>query len=194
MSQKMYRPDFSTTKDARVVQTRKALRDALLQLLEDSNIEKISVREIASKAGVGYNTYYRHYPDKESLLEDIVAEEIDHLVLLAVPIFDAEDTLGACHALCGYVMANKASWKILLTGGASVALREEFVRRSREVAESRAGSRDWMPIDIGVVLLTSGIFELLAWWLRQEVPMPIGRVADICQQVIVSPVIDSYST
>ncbi len=193
MSRKMYRPDFSTAKDARVIQTRRALHQSLLGLLEHSALERISVREIADRAGVGYNTYYRHYPDKETLLEDIVAEEIEQLVSLSVPVLDAEDTLAACRTLCGYVDENKTSWKTLLTGGASGSLREEFVLRSREIAESRARENDWLPIEIGVVIITSGIFELLAWWLSQENPLPIDRVASICQQIIVSPVIDSYT-
>ena len=59
MSQKMFRPDFSTAQDARVLQTRKALRDALLELLRKNSIDKISIREIVSKADVGYNTFFR---------------------------------------------------------------------------------------------------------------------------------------
>lgn len=189
----MYRPDFSTAKDARVLQTRKALHEALLSLLENNPLDKISVREIVSAADVGYTTYFRHYPDKESLLEDVIAEEVDQLVSLSVKVLDAEDTLASCRALCGYVADNRASWKTLLNGGASGALREEFVLRSREVAEKRAGNDDWLPVDIGVVLVTSGIFELLAWWLSEKEPLPLDRVAAICQQIVVSPVLDTYA-
>lgn len=186
----MFRPDFSTANDARVVQTRKALRSALLDLLKQNAFEKISIREIVSSAGVGYNTYFRHYPDKDSILEDIAAEEINQLVSLAVPVLDAKDTLASCLTLCNYVEENRALWKTLLTGGAAGALREEFVRISRKVAESRPRGKEWLPLDIAVILVTSGIFELLAWWLNEPDPLSADSVALICQKIVVSPAID----
>lgn len=190
MSQKMYRPDFSTAKDMRVQQTRKALRDALLELLKNNSIDKISIREIVSTGGVGYNTFFRHYPDKEAILEDVAAEEINHLVSLSVKVLEAEDTLASCYTLCAYVDENKAVWKTLLTGGAASALRQEFVRISREVAARRPRGKDWMPLEIAVILVTSGIFELLAWWVGEKDPLPVDQVARICHEVVLSPVID----
>jgi len=189
MPHKMLRPDFSTTTDARVLQTRKALRDALLVLLRTHSIDKISIREVVSTAGVGYNTFFRHYPDKESILEEIAAEEINHLVRLSISVMDTENTLASCHTICAYVAENKPVWKTLLRGGAAVALRQEFVRISREVAENRPSGKDWIPFDIAVILITSGIFELLAWWVGEKTPLPVDQVARICEQTIVSPVI-----
>jgi len=190
MSHKMLRTDFSTAKDARVLQTRKALRDALLELLRSSSIDKISIREVVSTAGVGYNTFFRHYPDKDSILEEIAAEEINHLVRLSISVLDTENTLASCRTICAYVDENKPVWKTLLRGGAAVALRQEFVRISREVAENRPTGKDWIPFNIALILITSGIFELLAWWVGEKDPLSVDQVARICQQIIVSPVID----
>ena len=187
---KMYRPDFSAATDLRVLQTRKALCDGLLDLLKSRSFDEISIREIVAAAGVGYNTFFRHYPDKESVLDAIAAAEIRQLVSLSVPVLDAKDTLAACFTLCSYVAENRKLWTTLLTGGAARALREEFVRASREVGENRPRGKDWVPLDIAIILVTSGIFELLAWWLGQEQPLPVDRVALICQQIVVSPVIE----
>jgi len=186
----MYRPDFSTATDARVLQTRKALRDAFLQLLKKNPLEKISVRDIVAKAGVGYNTFFRHYPNTDAVLQDIAAEEIRKLVALSMPVLEAADTLSACRAQCEYVAENKKLWKILLTGGAAATLREEFIRVSRHAVEDRPRGKDWVPLDIAIILVTSGIFEVLAWWLSEKDPLPVEQVALICQQIVVSPVIE----
>lgn len=190
MSRKMYRPEFATATDMRVLRTRKELCDSLLELLKSRTFDKISVREIVDAAGVGYNTFFRHYPDKEAILDDIAAEEIRQLVSVSVPILDSEDTLSACSAVCSYVAENKKLWKTLLTGGAAGALREEYLRLARDVAEARFHGKDWLPLDVGVILVISGTFELLAWWLSQKYPLPVERVALIYQRVIASPVID----
>jgi AcrR family transcriptional regulator len=190
MSQKMYRPDFFTAKDARVLQTRDALRDALLELLKNKPIDKILIREIVATAGVGYNTFFRHYPDKEAILQDVAAEEIRKLVALSSAVMDTEDMSSACFTMCSHVAENKKLWKTLLTGGAAEILRKEFVCASREVVETRPRNKDWLPLDIAIILVTSGIFELLAWWLGEKDPLPVDQVALICQKIIVSPVID----
>lgn len=186
----MFRPDYSTATDQRVLKTRSALRSALLDLLESVSFEKISVRDIVGAAGVGYNTFFRHFSDKEAMLNDIAEEEIRRLVGLAVPVLDAKDTYSACQALCAYVFANRKLWRTLLKGGASSTLREEFIRISREVAESRMPDKGWLPIDIAVVLTTSGTFELLAWWLGENEAMSVDAVARIHQRIVMSPVID----
>ena len=186
----MYRPDFSTAKDQRVVKTRQALCAGLLELLKTKPFEKISVREIVAAAGVGYNTFFRHYANKEAILEDVAAEEINHLVSHSVLVLDAMDTLSACRTLCSYIAENEALWKTLLTGGAAGALRDEFVRISRDVAKSRFHGKEWLPLDVAVILMTSGTFELLAWWLAEEEPISVDELALIHQRVVMSPVID----
>lgn len=187
----MYRPDYSTAKDQRVRKTREALHRGLLELLETTPFEKISVREVVDAAGVGYNTFFRHFADKESMLSDIAEEEIRELVALSVPVLDAKDTYSACLTLCEAVAENRNLWRTLLTGGASGALREEFVRLSREVAEKRFRSRDWLPIEVAVRLTTNGTFELLAWWLDGNDAMSAEQIALIHQRVVMSPVIDA---
>lgn len=189
--QKMFRPDFSTTRDARVLQTRRALRDALLELLRHQSIDKISIREIVARAGVGYNTFFRHYQNKEAMLDDIAAEEIEHLVSLSLPVLDAEDTLASCVTLCSHVWENRELWQVLLTGGAAGALRQEYLRISREVAAKRTRGKDWIPLDIAVILVTSGMIELFSWWLAEKDPLPVEDVARICQEIVVSPVVDA---
>ena len=80
MPNKIYRPHFSTTSDARVVRTRESLRQSMLELLATRPFEQITIRELASDAGIGYTTFFRHHPTKESLLEEIAAEEIRQLI------------------------------------------------------------------------------------------------------------------
>lgn len=186
----MFRPDFSTAKDARVVKSRDALCRALLDLLKTEPFERISIRRIVDAAGVGYNTFFRHYADKDAILKDIAADEIRQLVSLSVPVLEASNTLAACLTVCRHVADNRQLWTILLTGGAAAALREEFVRLSRDVAEQRPNNKDWLPLDAAVILITSGTFELLAWWLAAADPIPVEQLATIYHRAIVSPVID----
>jgi AcrR family transcriptional regulator len=192
MPQKIiYQPHYSTTTDARVVQTREALRQALLQLLNQKPFEQITIREITAAAGVGYTTFFRHHPGKEDLLNDIAADEIKRLIELAVPVLDTTDVRAASLAFCSKVAEHRTLWATLLTGGAASVLREEFMRLSREIAASRSAGDNWLPPDVGVILSTSGTIELLTWWLKQENPISVEKLATIYERIVISPVVNA---
>lgn len=192
MARKIYTPHFSTTTDARVVQTREALRRALLELLKETTLDQITIRAIAAKANVGYTTFFRHHTSKEALLNDIAADEIKRLIDLALPVFDSSNTVMAAQTLCRYVADNKVLWSTLLTGGAAGTLREEFIRLAKEAAAGREEATEWLPAGAGVVLVASGTIELLAWWLSEENPIPVDQLASIYAKVVVLPVTDAY--
>lgn len=176
---------MSSTKDARARRTDQALRAALLGLLEDKALEQITIREIAAVAGIHYATFFRHHPTKEALLEDIAADQIARLVELTVPILDRMDSRAALDALCRHVNEHRPLWAALLAGGAAGAMREELLRQARAVAVERIASDSWIPVDLAVVCTVGVIVETLAWWLKQDAPMPVEEIAEILDRLII---------
>lgn len=187
MTNKIYRPHLSTASDARAVRTREALRVALLDLLETQPLDQITIRDIAAGAGIGYTTFFRHHPTKESLLDDLAAEQIRSLIGLVMPVMDARGGREGSEALFSYVQERRALWTTLLTGGAAGALREEFMKVSLEIAAVRSDRRAWPPFEVITTLVVSGTIELLAWWLRQASPLPIREIAEIHDVYVVQP-------
>jgi len=150
----------------------------MLELLQAKPLEQITIGDIAAAAGVGYTTYFRHYPNKDALLEDLAAEEIGRLFDLTLPLFEPSDSLQACLAVCTYLDQRRPLWRALLTGGAAGTVREEFLRRAREAAVGRPqGGR--LPVDLALVLAVTMTLQVLDWWLRQDEPWPAAKVAEI---------------
>jgi AcrR family transcriptional regulator len=191
---KVYRPYFATTKDARVVQTREVLRQALLELLDKKPLDEITIREIAATAGIGYTTFFRHHTSKEELLNDIAADEIVRLFELTLPALSETDTRAGALALCSYVAEHRALWSRLLTGGAAGKLREEFIRLTREFAAAHGSDHDWLPPEVGVFFGASSTIDLLTWWLQQENPIPVEQLATIHERLIVRPLMTTESS
>lgn len=175
----------STGLDARVARTRAALCRTLLVLLEEKPFEQVTVREIAAKAGVGYATFFRHYADKDALLNDLAAREIRDLIGMTVPILHMIDSRASCRALCAYVWEHRKLWSALLTGGAAGAMREEFIEQAREVAADWPAVESGVPNDLRVVLAATGVVAVLAWWLKQPEPFASDRIAEILDQLVV---------
>ena len=51
--------------------TKECLQTALLILMENKPLEKITITEIVNRSGVSRSAFYRNYSTKENLLEDI---------------------------------------------------------------------------------------------------------------------------
>jgi AcrR family transcriptional regulator len=172
------KPSSLMPTDARIRRTKEALRHSLLERLQSKPLDQITIGEIVAAAGVGYTTFFRHYPSKNALLEDVAAEEIGRLFNLALPLFDTIDSPQACLAVCTYLDQHRPLWRALLTGGAAGTVREEFLRRGREAAVGRPQVGP-LPVDLALVLAVTVTIGILDWWLRQAQPLPAAQVAEI---------------
>jgi len=61
--------------ESKYFNTAMLMNEALLLLLEDKNIDFISIKEICERAGVNRSTFYLHY----DTIDDLFAETIDML-------------------------------------------------------------------------------------------------------------------
>lgn len=150
-----------------------------MRLLELKSFDEITVREISTEAGINNATFFRHYADKKSFFDRIATEEIDRLVAVSLPF---GHSLDGYIVLCEYVARNRTLWTALLTGGAGAAMRERYIRVSREVASKYDGVKSWLPHDLSVICSTALIVETLSWWLSlpadDHSPKEIATILD----------------
>lgn len=66
--------------DLRVKKTRRAIRNAFLELAEEKPVEKITVRELADRAEINKATFYNHYETIYDLIDELEQEAIDLIV------------------------------------------------------------------------------------------------------------------
>jgi AcrR family transcriptional regulator len=189
MSLKVATPEEAAPTDLRVIRTRELLRAALLTLLEKQPLDTILVRDITTTARVGYATFYRHYPTKEDLLEDVAREQLIRLVDMASPVMDSVNTVAAFTALFSYVNEHRLLWTTLLTGGAAAAIKQELMRISRENTAARTPPEYWRTAELNVILIVTCTLEVLAWWLSQPDPMTVDEIVATLDKTIISPLI-----
>lgn len=186
-----FRKDAPT--DARQVRSRKALNATMLSLLEERPFDQITIREIAARAGIGYATFFRHYPTKEALLGDVASEEIAELLAMTIPVLRDADSFESTLALCRYVDGHRPLWSALIAGGAAAIVRDEFIRQARGLVGQVENPVAWLPADLGVVHGTGATFDILSWWLGHGSDMPPEEIAPILHRLVIAPVLGDRS-
>ena len=171
--------------DARMVRTDKALREALLRLLEHEQLDAITVRQICAEAEVHYATFFRHHASKEALLDHVARDQINRLIELSLPVSDVAGDEAGFLALCRYVDEHRTLWTALLTGGAGGAMREELLRSSLKTAAERAPVHAWLPVELATLCTVTLIIETLAWWVKQPAKAySVRKVAQMLHRLL----------
>jgi AcrR family transcriptional regulator len=194
MDHKSPGPEPSTSLDPRLARSRAALGEALLALLHEKPFDQITVREIARTADVGYATFFRHYADKDALLNELASGQLRAILDMALPILFGNDTRAAAVALCETIEAHRKLWSALLTGGAAGTVRAEMIRQARQIAAERPPPETWLPGDLRVVSAVGGAFDVLAWWLQQAEVWPVERIAEILDRLVILPTMADAET
>lgn len=65
--------------DRRIRKTKAAFAKALLTLLDEKPFKKITVTDIVTYADVNRGTFYKHYQEKEDLLDEVIADVLADL-------------------------------------------------------------------------------------------------------------------
>ena len=79
--------------------TRKSIMDSFIRLLDDKPLAKIYVQDIVEACGINRNTFYYHFADIPTLVEEIIKDEADRIMASAHGISSLEDCVAAALAL-----------------------------------------------------------------------------------------------
>lgn len=66
--------------DLRVIKTKKALFNSLLELMKNKTFEEIKISDICNDALINRSTFYSHYEDKYELLVDLLDNQKNSLL------------------------------------------------------------------------------------------------------------------
>ena len=177
--------------DPRAARTRERLDEAMLTLLSKQPLEEISVTEIVAEAGIGYATFFRHYPDKHELWRAATESLIHELNIRIAPLMETADHHAAALEICRFVADHREVYRMLLAGGSADATREVMLRDTLAVAEGLP-SRELigLPPTLGSHFAVNAIFAILAWWLGGHEDVPAGEVAEYLDRLVFVPMFE----
>ncbi len=111
--------------DRRTLKTRKAICDALAELLAEKELRKVTVQEIADKADINRVTFYKHYLDVYDLYDKIEQEVLVEmgLLMLSLEELPADKFFSD---LFDYVDDNRMVFKLVFCENCPGQLRHRF--------------------------------------------------------------------
>jgi AcrR family transcriptional regulator len=159
--------------DVRVTVTKKILKDSLLQLMQTTNFDKITIKDICTISGVSRSTFYSHYEDIFSLLADFEKDifEAQNLNNFMKNSEEASEmsSLNLVEIL-KQVDANADFYKIYLNNMHAGYLTDAIQRLSHGVIDYWMQNnffRDRTDAKYAFLFYKSGIIEVVKEWLDE---------------------------
>lgn len=161
----------NTENDRRVLRTKKQLKNALLRLLKEKPMDKITTSELCTEAGINRNTFYTHYKNPNELLTSIEEQFFHNLFPSFEVLFEKNDRHKALVLLCDVIYRNKDVCLLIerhadTTFIAQIVefVKEPAIRSWREMGFT--GSDDDM--NILYSFITAGCKSSLIYWMTSE--------------------------
>jgi AcrR family transcriptional regulator len=167
------RGDPRSRTDRRVGKSRKALKDALTDLILEKGYEGVTVQDVIDRADVGRSTFYAHYIDKDDLLMAILAD-------LDVPGPDStswsvdDPAFGWTLELFRHFGSGKRLFKAVASGQSGALARRETTERLETLARAElsrlkaARKLDAFRLELLVRFLVGTFIGFMDWWMREE--------------------------
>lgn len=116
---------------ADAVRNRRLLMDAATAEFAENGMD-VSITRIATRAGVGKGTVFRHFDTKEQLLAEIFSDRLEELVAAGERLADSEDPGGALFEFMTVGTEIQARDRSFCQAAATLSRSEATVRTSRE--------------------------------------------------------------
>lgn len=162
--------------DRRQKKTRQAIQNALLTLMREKPMSKITVSELAATADVNRKTFYNHYSNIQEVRDELDQEYIDRIFFLLKTAHEVEDPPALdvlIKSLVNALTENPARTRLLFESGEHLYLVERLKEMTLPYLKQRATTPQ-QAANLPYVLnyTVYGMTALLNTWICEENPIP----------------------
>ncbi|RPK15319.1 TetR/AcrR family transcriptional regulator [Priestia endophytica] len=170
--------DHSKTKiDPRVIRTRQLIKDALIDLLQEMEVSKISVNRLAERATINRVTFYLHYRDIQDMLEKMAQEMVEDIEEIMSSTESSPDDSKEIEELklldlLEYIADNAKFYKVVLGSRRTPIFTERLLNTLSDIITKRTSflaTKD-IPVDIAIWYSSSALIGTIVKWLHRDMP------------------------
>ncbi len=177
--------------DPRALRTREAFQGALIELLQKASYQKITVTDIARRAGFARHTFYNHFETKDDLLANLFDSVLDEFFInMEQRDFDLNDPDDELRMIASFFSVWRDHPDIVKIFN-TLDLDDMLIRRLKtyftqyyydQVTQSIPGTST----ALGIYLISFNAYMLLGLlkpWLQDEMRYPPEVMAEFLIQI-----------
>lgn len=171
--------------DRRVKRTQRLLAKALIALTLEKGYDVVTIRDITERADVGYATFFRHYHDKDELLEDVLDVVLAEMLELLLPA-NGTDPAAMGTLIFRYVGEHSEVCRVL-TGSMPLTRKLISLGTQSVRGDTLPQTASVVPPEIAAHHIVASSVALIQWWLEHDMPYSPERMGAIYAAIIVQP-------
>ncbi len=181
--------------DRRVIRTRRLLGEALIDLSLEKGFDEISIQEITNHADVGYRTFFRHYENKEALLNDVLEGILQEVLKLMAPrIADNSDHMDFVVIpaknitfLFEHAKVNNNLYRVLLDSRSGMWETIMDFACKAAILNMQKSPNHSIPTEIVANHIVSSLISMIRWWLDHDMPYSPDQMGGYANQLLLNP-------
>ena len=164
----------------RVLMTKRLMKDALMELLQQHELVNISVTAICETADVHRSTFYKHYKDQADLLRDLEQDYLDQVPIPSRDLnqWEEDELLAETTAFFDYVKRNEGAFRVFLGETTS----SDFAARLIDLLCSKYSTSGVNGNDTtsyyAHLYVANGTVGMLRKWLNSGFPISSREIAE----------------
>ncbi len=156
--------------DLRIRRTRSLLSDALVALMQEKSIDKITVQEVLDRATVGRSTFYLHYRDKDDLFLCVLEDGLEMWSTALLRKQEKSYRVAPVAEFFTHVGSAKKLYRVLVDSGrihTFFELAQGYFARGigRRLKDMGLKNLVQSELDARSHALAGNLLSLLKWWL-----------------------------
>lgn len=165
----------------RVRMTKKLLKDAILELMEARELDRITVKDICAAADVNRSTFYAHYEDSHQLLHEIENDMLERMPELPIPYANMPDQQGLqrLSEFLLYVQGNARLYRVMLVRRDGGVFFNRAVDAMMEAARRAGPIRDERLARYDCAYRLNGSIGIIREWIEDGFPFTPEELAKI---------------
>lgn len=188
---------MNTKNNRRAQETRQRIQTALTDMLKEQELDQISISQLCKRADVNRSTFYAHYDDVLSLMEEIERDIGQEVIDALRPYYVAGEAMMSrryLEAILEGIRANQSFYRAYLHsihGQRQVEwgftqMLDGFVRPYMH----RVGLTDDVLVDYYFIFFREGMLALIRRWVDRGCLEDVNTITDIIGNMANHPEID----
>ncbi|MCI5499856.1 MAG: TetR/AcrR family transcriptional regulator [Clostridiales bacterium] len=177
--------------DRRQARTKRQIREALMELLEESTVDKITVKALAERADIDRKTFYLHYGSIGDLLSEIQDELLQEVLQLtdAYDLFQPDfDALGLFRQLNDLIGQNSDFYRRLVIADQYNFFYSKLKDSLKDFLHEKYHQREALStlspvkLDLYAEYVTAGVMSIYVAWLKNPA-FDLEEVAEAVSEI-----------